>query len=559
LCRFVDEEVATALVWRREPERTRLGGMSDGGTRRLATVMFTDMVGSTEIAAKLGDARWRELLRRHHVIVRRDLKRFGGREIDTAGDGVFAIFDVPAQAVRCACAIAEETQELGVDIRAGLHVGEVEVAGKEVRGIAVHTGSRVCAIAGPTDVLVTSTLTELVGGAGIEFEGRGVHSFKGVPGQWHVLNVTNVAEATRPEPLDPATAEERLALVEPPPFVRRKGAWISGAAVILLVIAAGGVYLGTRKSPPKAVSRVPLYSVVQVDPSTGKVLATIPHLIDSSGKYPIQLDAGEGAIWLLNGPNLIPVDAQTKQAASPIALGTQGVVNRSIGVGYQTVWIGVFDGLARVDPATDQVLNTIKIHGSASSQDPTAVNVFNTNSVAVGAGVVWATSDQKPIVARVDPHTGQVTQVSLKATGDGVAVGDNTVWVINNVAGVLWRIDPTSGKVTGNVSLSGNLADVVAGGGAVWVLDTGAGTVIPVSSTTLHPLVPIRVGNGPSDIAFGLGAVWVTNQDDGTISRIDATSKEVTTIKIGSPVAAIAVDAASETLWVAIAPKPTNQ
>src|SRR2546422_7606693 len=136
--------------------------MSDGGSRRLATVLFTDMVGSTEIAAKLGDARWQELLGRHHAALRRELKRFGGREIDTAGDGVFAIFDVPAQAVRCACSIAEATQELGVDVRAGLHVGEVETTGREGRGIAVHTGSRLCALGGPTDVLVASTLTEPV-------------------------------------------------------------------------------------------------------------------------------------------------------------------------------------------------------------------------------------------------------------------------------------------------------------------------------------------------------------------------------------------------------------
>lgn len=169
--------------------------MSDRTERKLATILFTDMVGSTEIASKLGDARWRELLRRHHAVLRRELKRFGGREIDTAGDGVFAIFDVPAHAVRCACAIVAETQDLGVDIRAGLHVGEVEVAGKEVRGIAVHTGSRVCGIGGPTDVLVTSTLTQLVGGAELEFQDRGLHTFKGVPGEWAVFNVTKDAGA----------------------------------------------------------------------------------------------------------------------------------------------------------------------------------------------------------------------------------------------------------------------------------------------------------------------------------------------------------------------------
>ena len=135
-------------------------------------MLFTDIVGSTDLAVEMGDARWRELVARHHRIVRGALKRFGGREIDTAGDGFFATFDRPAQAIRCAAEVVEAVRELGIEIRAGLHLGEVEVAGKNVGGVAVHTGARVLAEADPGEVLVTATLRELVAGSGLEFADR---------------------------------------------------------------------------------------------------------------------------------------------------------------------------------------------------------------------------------------------------------------------------------------------------------------------------------------------------------------------------------------------------
>jgi class 3 adenylate cyclase len=158
--------------------------------RVLATVLFTDIVGSTERARELGDRRWRELLDRHHELVRRDLARFRGTEIDTAGDGFFATFDGPARAIRSAKAITESVRGLGLEIRAGLHTGEVELAGDAVRGIAVHTGARVAAQAGPSEVLVSQTVKDLVAGSGIELEDRGAHELKGVPGEWRLYAVT---------------------------------------------------------------------------------------------------------------------------------------------------------------------------------------------------------------------------------------------------------------------------------------------------------------------------------------------------------------------------------
>jgi class 3 adenylate cyclase len=157
--------------------------------RVLATVLFTDIVGSTERATELGDRRWRELLDAHHSTVRRQLERFRGREIDTAGDGFLATFDGPARAIRCGSAAIAAIRELGLDIRAGVHTGECEVAGDRLAGVAVHIGARVAAQARPGEVLVSSTVHDLVAGSGLEFADRGSAELKGVPGEWRLYAV----------------------------------------------------------------------------------------------------------------------------------------------------------------------------------------------------------------------------------------------------------------------------------------------------------------------------------------------------------------------------------
>ena len=159
--------------------------------RVLVTVMFTDIVSSTERAAAVGDRRWRQLLEEYVSMARGQLERFRGREIDIAGDGMFAVFDGPARAIRCACAIRDSIRSLGLEIRAGLHTGECEIAGSRVSGIAVHTGARIAAAAGPQEVLASGTVRDLVAGSGIRFDDRGSHILKGVPGKWKLFAVTS--------------------------------------------------------------------------------------------------------------------------------------------------------------------------------------------------------------------------------------------------------------------------------------------------------------------------------------------------------------------------------
>lgn len=161
--------------------------------RVLSTVLFTDIVGSTAKAAELGDRGWRELLERHHSLVRRELTRYRGRELDTAGDGFFASFDGPARAIQCARTIAEGVGELGLEIRAGLHTGECELLDNKVAGIAVSIGARVAAQASPGEVLVSQTVKDLVVGSGITFDDRGTQALKGVPGEWRLYAVAATA------------------------------------------------------------------------------------------------------------------------------------------------------------------------------------------------------------------------------------------------------------------------------------------------------------------------------------------------------------------------------
>jgi class 3 adenylate cyclase len=198
VARLIEVDFPTAVIWVRDPEPivsavenfiASVAHEEAALDRVLATVLFTDVVGSTERACELGDRAWTELLERHHQTVRALLARYRGAEVKTTGDGFLATFDGPARAVKCAQGICEAVKPLGLEVRAGCHTGEIELLGADVGGIAVHIGARVGALAGPSEVLVSSTVKDLVAGSGLVFEDRGEHALKGVPGRWHLYAV----------------------------------------------------------------------------------------------------------------------------------------------------------------------------------------------------------------------------------------------------------------------------------------------------------------------------------------------------------------------------------
>jgi class 3 adenylate cyclase len=211
------------------------------GSTVLVTVLFTDIVGSTEIAAEVGDRRWRDLVQRHHAAVRRELKRSGGRELDTAGDGFFASFERPAEAIRCACAISDEVRELGLEIRAGLHLGEAEVLENKVGGIAVNVGARVMGVAKGGEVLVSSTLRDAVAGSGFAFADHGSHRLKGIDGEWRLYEVTALDGVRRSLPLSTEESRTRREFTEAVPVHRRRDRILAGVAggLVVALVAAG--------------------------------------------------------------------------------------------------------------------------------------------------------------------------------------------------------------------------------------------------------------------------------------------------------------------------------
>jgi class 3 adenylate cyclase/tetratricopeptide (TPR) repeat protein len=217
--------------------------------RWLATVLFTDVVGSTAHAARLGDRAWRDLLERHHAAVRRELARFGGREVGTAGDGFVAAFDRPEEAVRCALEVRRAVAGLGLEVRAGLHAGEVQTVAESLGGIAVHIGARIAALAAPGEILASGTVRDLVAGSGLEFRDRGSHPLRGVPGEWRVFAVVDTAE---PEALPPAGAHA----AESPSRARRRALLAGG--VLAVALAAAAVWLLPRRGPEPTGAASPL-------------------------------------------------------------------------------------------------------------------------------------------------------------------------------------------------------------------------------------------------------------------------------------------------------------
>ena len=210
----------------------------------LTTLVFTDIVGSTQVAEELGDRRWRELLARHHRIVREGLREYGGKEVDTAGDGVFARFDSPASAINFAAATADALRELGIEIRAGVHIGECEVFDGKLSGVNVHAAARTMGLAGPGEILVTSSVRDLVRGAGFGFADCGAHELRGIEGVWQLFGVTSIDDSHRSPPLPEGEARERRGQIEPPPLVKRRRVRltvVAGAVVVVLAAAALGL------------------------------------------------------------------------------------------------------------------------------------------------------------------------------------------------------------------------------------------------------------------------------------------------------------------------------
>jgi YVTN family beta-propeller protein len=421
--------------------------------------------------------------------------------VDTAGDGFFAVFDQPAQAVRCAAAISNAVRTLGIDVRAGLHMGECELMGRKVGGIAVHIGARILGQARPGEVLVSSTVKDLIAGSGLSFQDRGTHDLKGVPGDWRLFALEQEALPPREE----AVLEEAPSEEEARPRRRRIVAVATGATLIAAGVATFLFSRGGESFPtgPDSVARI--------DPRTNQIVGGV-----RVGAGPAAITVGRGAIWVAN------FDDKTLSRIDPSS-GTEvarpGGVGIPVGIaeGEGRVWIvdGFADTLSILDPQTNQVVKVLRDTGGTA--------------IAVGFGSVWIADSTNDAVIRIDPSTFDSERIPLPAGSSpaGIATGAGGVWVANSLGESVTRIDPTTHVPVARIALCCQPSAVAVGGGAVWVTSSGADTVSKIDPAANSAVLSRPVGDSPAGIAAGPGGIWVANSQDGSVWRLDASTGEV--------------------------------
>jgi class 3 adenylate cyclase len=507
-------------------------------SRRIATVLFFDVVGSTQVAAHLGDARYRELLSRFYRIVARDLKRFAGKEEDRAGDGFFATFAQPLQGIRCAAALIRDVRELGIEIRVGMHTGECETLGGKTQGMAVVIGARVMSLGGAGELLVTNTTRELVTGGDLSFEDFSAHELKGVPGTWQVWAVTAVDGTEVGGPLRGEDAAERLEQIRPVAAVRRLGrrpALIGTALAVALVLV---VFLMTRDGSggtpvllrvdadayemTKEVAdgyqslhmpgalwfdgstlwQATAHELVRRDPSSGEAVETHPLSIWNRIEFAV------GSAWILHpaGPG------HTRLERLDLVSGdTRGELNlpgdaADLRAGPDSLWyLSEAGDLVEIDPIGTKVLHRYK------------VDAFAPGVVVPLLGDVWICDCTVGKALRFDPEKGEVVDTYRLPEGGyliGVDSTDRTtLWVLNEQSNTLSQLDPNTKELGDPIGVGGIIYDAKIAFGSIWVASGSELTRIDMATRDRRP--PIRMPEGVS--AGGLavdeadGTLWIEN------------------------------------------------
>lgn len=514
-------------------------------------MLFTDVVGSTELAREMGDVRWSRLLAAQRRVIRALLKSNGGREVDTAGDGFFAVFDRPADAVRCAFAACNDVQQLGLDIRGGVHFGEVELAKNEVHGIVVHTGARVMGHAGACEVLVTATVRDLVAGSKFDLQERGKVELKGVPGTWSLYDVMSVDEQLRPAPIEGASvASERRDRVAATPAAGGRGRrWIVPAAAVAIVLIVGAAYFLTRADP----TFVPTAGTVAAITAGGAFAEPV-----ALASVPTAIAWGEGRIWVTDQQRQIYwLDPESGETGSRGAAGAA----TGVAVGDQAVWVtngfGVGDGpeggVSRIDLADE-------------SLTPAFETPIGSEAIAWGAERVWVTDTATSELRIYDPATRSVESVALPpvsatepARPEDLVVtssDDAAVWVGDATAGRVFRAPVTAPQEIETFTVPAPVTGIAAGRGGVWVTSGGEDTVTLLDERTGAVLTSLDVAKDgcdqPEAVAAGADAVWVACRASGTLVRIDPGSRTVAgTLSVDGAAVAVTTDDTG-IVWLAV-------
>ncbi|HEU4572452.1 MAG TPA: adenylate/guanylate cyclase domain-containing protein [Candidatus Limnocylindrales bacterium] len=507
-------------------------------SRRLATIVFLDIVGSTEVAAELGDARWRELLGHFRSIVRADLKRHKGREEDTTGDGFFITFDQPAAALRAAVAIVGDVHEVGLDVRCGLHFGEAEMIEGERGGIAVHIGARVMALAGAAEILMTSTVRDVIVGTEMTLDDAGSHDLKGVPGTWHVWRLGSLDGAPVPGPLD---AEEGAAIRQGRQSVasrsRRRRVLLAVAAVAAVAVVGGlFAFVIAAPTPP---------TILRIDPATNTIVREITDPYRSEHR-PNSLWAVNGALWQASTESfqgLVRRDMQTGAVLQTIPVTGDP---RAGVFGFGSIWMG-----GTTDPGSIDRWDAVT--GRPLAQVETGLAIA---SMDVGPTAVWVLGETGQLV-KIDPLSNTVVGTygtSTKEPGAVVALADH-VWVCDCKYHRIAEFDPGSNAVVRTLTFgeAGFLIGLTAAEGrkTAWLLDPEAATLTPIDTASGQAGQPIGIGANLHGATVSFGDVWVAAGDK--VLRVAGDGPQIVAriaMPKGMSAGAIAADPDTGALWV---------
>jgi class 3 adenylate cyclase len=504
-------------------------------SRRLATVLFLDIVGSTHVASDLGDARWRTLLTRFRKVVREQLRNHAGREGNFTGDGFLATFGEPARAIAAGVGIARGVQALGVDVRVGLHTGEVETIQGHLGGVAVHIGARVMALAGRAEVLVTSTVKDLVHGSPIDFDDLVAHELKGIPGTWQVTAVRSVDGEPVPSPVDPAAAIERLGEIAADDARRGRRRAIVVAGVVALAAVVGALVLVVTTAADSALS------LVKLDARNVAITSTVDDGLLSDHLWHA-LSVENGALFQMTPTEVRTRDLATGSVRETFHVGADH--ERSV-IGFGSEWLGAdrsTESLVRVDLVSGERVASLDIDGG-------------TVALAVGPDAVWfVTSDGD--LGRVDPITLELQRWSSGARSAGAVVPfAENVWICDCDNRQIFRFDVATERfkrfdIPEEAFLVGPTQESAPA--QLWLVDTGASAVTPLDPVSGERGRAIGFEGTIADAQIGLGKIWVAAADH--VYVLDANDDEADVVDIAMPegffASSVAIDADRFAVWI---------